>query len=79
MTEVLACATVGPRPHVLWLYSVQILRAKNTEVETAVEDLLQCLSSYPLDDAVGGIPEAELDRLRLHFNKQMYQVMSSRA
>ncbi len=55
----------------------QILQAKNTEVETAVEDLLARVGSFELDPSVTPVSEAEMDKLRLHYNAMMYQVRPS--
>ena len=51
-----------------------VLKAKNVEVETAVEDLIELLLNYPLDGAVGAVSEDELNKLRLYYNGLMYQV-----
>ncbi len=56
---------------------MQVLRAKNTEIEVAVEDLMTCFTSYLLDASVTPVSEDELDKLRLYYNGQMYQVRLS--
>lgn len=54
--------------------SHQVLKAKNVEIETAVEDLVIIFQSFPLDPTITPVSEDDLDRLRLHYNAMMYQV-----
>jgi hypothetical protein len=53
----------------------QLLKAKNTEIETAVEDVIASLQSHPLDPTIPPVAEAELDKLRLTYNSMMYQAL----
>ena len=55
--------------------TLQVLQAKNREVETAVEDLVDTIQSFPLDAAVTPAPEAAFDAVRLHYNGLMYKVV----
>jgi dynein heavy chain, axonemal len=51
------------------------LQSKNQEVETAVDDLLHVITSYPLDAHIEGVSHEEADRLRSHYNHFMYQAL----
>ena len=55
--------------------TVELLKAKNTEVENAVEDLVSIVTSFPLDPSVGSVSRAEIDILRTHYNKLTYRAL----
>jgi hypothetical protein len=52
----------------------QGLRAKNVEIETAVEDLIATLKQHPVDPSIPPVSEAECDKVRMQYNKLMYSV-----
>ncbi|KAJ8610701.1 hypothetical protein CTAYLR_005659 [Chrysophaeum taylorii] len=54
----------------------QILVAKNVEVETAVEDLVIMLNQFPLDPSVKS-DNAQLAKIKTHYNKLTYQALLS--
>ena len=51
------------------------MKAKNTEVENAVDDLISIVASFPLDPSVGPVPRHEIEKLRSHYNKLTYQAL----
>ena len=53
----------------------EFLKAKNTEVENAVEDLISIVTSFPLDPSVGSVSREEVSILRTHYNKLTYRAL----
>ncbi|GMH97336.1 hypothetical protein TrST_g8180 [Triparma strigata] len=53
----------------------EMLKAKNTEIENAVEDLISIVTSFPLDPSVGGVARDEITGLRSHYNKLTYRAL----
>jgi dynein heavy chain len=53
----------------------EILKGKNIEIEAAVEDLVQNILSYPLDEHIEGIQKSEVDKMTKHYNNFMYQAL----
>ena len=53
------------------------LKAKNTEVENAVEDLISIVSSFPLDPSVGSISRNEISSLRGYYSRLTYRALLS--
>lgn len=51
------------------------LKSKNIEVERAVDDLLQTIESYPLDQHVEPISQEEVKKLKKYYNWTMYQAL----
>ena len=51
------------------------LKSKNIEVERAVDDLLQTIRSYPLDQHVEGVNKEEVHKLKKYYNWTMYQAL----
>lgn len=51
------------------------LRSKNYEVEGAVEDLIQTICSYQLDQHVEPISAEEIQKLSKYYNWSMYQAL----
>lgn len=51
------------------------LKSKNIEVERAVDDLLQTIKSYPLDQHVEPINPEEVIKLKKYYNWTMYQAL----
>jgi dynein heavy chain len=50
-----------------------LLLAKSSEIETAVNDLLGYIVAYPLDSHVRGVSEAEIIKLKAHYNGRVYE------
>merc|ERR1712232_600826 len=50
-----------------------LLLAKSGEIETAVNDLLAYIVAYPLDTHVRGVSEAEIIKLKAHYNGRVYE------
>lgn len=57
------------------LETTDFLRAKNCEIETAVDDMLGMLVSFELDQHVDAIPESEIIKVKYHYNWKMYQAL----
>lgn len=55
--------------------STDHLKAKNMEVETAVEDLVSLINGYPLSPTVGPVSEEDLTKLRQHYNSLTYRAL----
>lgn len=53
----------------------QKLKSKNQEVESAVEDLIQTICSYQLDQHVEPISAEEIQKLSKYYNWSMYQAL----
>ncbi|KAJ1446978.1 dynein heavy chain and region D6 of dynein motor-domain-containing protein [Pelagophyceae sp. CCMP2097] len=53
------------------------MMAKNLEVETAVEDLVAMLKTFPLDASVPPLRDEDLSALRSHYNRLTYQALLS--
>ena len=53
----------------------QYLVSKNIEVERAVDDLLETIKSYPLDQHVDPINPNEITTLKKYYNWTMYQAL----
>ncbi|CAG9316033.1 unnamed protein product [Blepharisma stoltei] len=53
----------------------EFLMSKNIEVERAVDDLLQTIKSYPLDQHVEPINQDEVVKLKKYYNWTMYQAL----
>ena len=53
----------------------EILVAKNLEVETAVEDLVEELTKFPLDPSSPSIDVEAVNALRVHYNKMLYTAL----
>jgi dynein heavy chain len=53
----------------------QKLKSKNYEVEGAVEDLIQTICSYQLDQHVEPISAEEIQKLSKYYNWSMYQAL----
>jgi len=53
----------------------EFLKAKNTEIENAVEDLVSIVTSFPLDTSVGSVSREEVSALRTHYNKLTYRAL----
>jgi hypothetical protein len=51
------------------------LIAKSLEVETAVDDLLATIVSFPLDGHIKPVAEGEILKLKAHYNWSMYQAL----
>jgi dynein heavy chain len=51
------------------------LKSKNNEVEGAVEDLIQTICSYQLDQHVEPISAEEIQKLSKYYNWSMYQAL----
>lgn len=51
------------------------LKSKNYEVEGAVEDLIQTICSYQLDQHVEPISAEEIQKLSKYYNWSMYQAL----
>jgi dynein heavy chain len=51
------------------------LKSKNYEVEGAVEDLIQTICSYQLDQHVEPIQAEEIQKLSKYYNWSMYQAL----
>jgi dynein heavy chain len=59
-----------------WIREVsQQLKSKNFEVEGAVEDLIQTICSYQLDQHVEPISAEEIQKLSKYYNWSMYQAL----
>ena len=56
----------------------QKLKSKNIEVEGAVEDLIQTICSYQLDQHVEPISAEEILKLSKYYNWSMYQALLHR-
>eukprot|EP00937_MAST-01D_sp_MAST-1D-sp2_P000194 g194.t1 len=51
----------------------QDLVSKNTLIETAVQDMLNLATSYPLEASVGSVSKDEILKILTHFNHMLYQ------
>ena len=56
-------------------HQTEQLTSKNIEVERAVDDLLQTIKSYPLDQHVEKINPEEIIKLKKYYNWTMYQAL----
>ena len=52
-----------------------LLQGKNVQVENAVEDLIEIITSYPLDPHIEPVSPEDVDNLRKHYNHFMYQAL----
>ncbi|CCI47848.1 unnamed protein product [Albugo candida] len=52
-----------------------LLQGKNMEIENAVDDVVKCITNYPLDSHIEGVSHEEIIRLKLHYNHFMYQAL----
>ncbi len=52
-------------------------QGKNREVEIAVDDLVHVIASYPLDSHIEPVSLDEINKLRMHYNHFMFQVLPS--
>ena len=52
----------------------QGLRAKNVEIEMAVEDLIATLKQHPIDSSLPPVSEDECNKVRMQYNSLMYSV-----
>ena len=53
----------------------RLLQGKNIEIENAVSDLIQQISSYQFESQTEGVPEKDVSKLRDHYNNFMYQAL----
>ncbi len=70
------CSMLNPRCGSAWVMArvSQGLKAKNVEIETAVEDLISLATSLPLDSSIRHATEGDCDAFRLRYNTFMYRV-----
>lgn len=52
-----------------------LLQSKNTEVQLAVDDLIDKIVSYRIEAHVSHVSQADIDKLRSHYNNFMYQAL----
>ena len=52
-----------------------LLQGKNVQVENAVEDLIEIITSYTLDPHIEPVSPEDVDNLRKHYNHFMYQAL----
>jgi dynein heavy chain len=51
------------------------LQGKNAQIEQAVEDLLNLITSYPLEKTVEKVSTVEIEKVMNHYNHFMYQAL----
>ena len=51
------------------------LQGKNVQVENAVEDLIEIITTYALDPHIEPVSPEDVDNLRKHYNHFMYQAL----
>jgi len=52
-----------------------LLMTKANEIETAVNDMLGIIVSFPLDSHVRGMSESEIIKVKAHYNWSMYPAL----
>ena len=52
-----------------------LLQGKNVQVENAVEDLIEIITTYVLDPHIEPVSPEDVDNLRKHYNHFMYQAL----
>ena len=53
----------------------EVLSSKNTEIESAVDDLVYIVLAHTLDPSVGAVDTQECRTLKRHYNQLMYQAL----
>jgi len=54
---------------------VGVLQGKNVEIETAVSDIINLASQYPLDPHIEPISTETKDAVKAYYNRTMYRAM----
>eukprot|EP00941_MAST-03F_sp_MAST-3F-sp1_P001388 g1388.t1 len=53
----------------------KVLQGKNLEIENAVLDLINVITGYPLDPHIQPVKQADINKLKGHYNNYMYRAL----
>ena len=51
------------------------LQGMNVQIESAVDDMINLVKSYPLNSAIEGVSSANIEKVREHYNHFMYRAL----